>query len=111
VPDEESNTTGRSGADHKQNARELIDEATGSDDLHSVLMTEFCLHLEGLLQLPKDSIRGDNSIAELGVDSLVAVEIRSWFWKTVAKDIAVLRILGSSSITKCKFSRFPPQTS
>lgn len=35
---------------------------------------------------------------ELGIDSLVAVEVRSWFLKTLKVDIPVLKLLGGSSL-------------
>lgn len=43
------------------------------------------------------SFRADAALIELGVDSLVAVEIRSWFLKEVGVDMAVLKILGGAS--------------
>ena len=39
-------------------------------------------------------LRTDN----MGIDSLVAVEIRSWFWKNLKVSIPVLKILNSASI-------------
>jgi hybrid polyketide synthase/nonribosomal peptide synthetase ACE1 len=38
------------------------------------------------------------ALVELGVDSLVAVEARSWFTKQLGVDIPVLRILGGASV-------------
>lgn len=35
----------------------------------------------------------------MGVDSLVAVEVRSWFLKELAVDVPVMKILGGASIT------------
>ena len=55
------------------------------------------LHLDGA-----NVIHGDNSLAELGVDSLVAVESRTWLWRATGQDVPVMRILGSPSINKCK---------
>jgi len=37
-------------------------------------------------------------LIDLGVDSLVAVEMRTWFAQEVGADVAVLKILGGSSI-------------
>lgn len=47
---------------------------------------------------------GDDALSEvtplidLGVDSLVAVEIRTWFAQEVGVDVAVLKILGGPSV-------------
>ncbi|CAK7240706.1 MAG: putative secondary metabolism biosynthetic enzyme [Sporothrix thermara] len=49
------------------------------------------------------SIRGDSSMIELGVDSLVAVEMRTWLWRTTGRDVPVMKILGAASIDRlCK---------
>jgi hybrid polyketide synthase / nonribosomal peptide synthetase ACE1 len=37
-------------------------------------------------------------LIELGMDSLVAVEIRTWFLQELAVDMPVLKILGGSSV-------------
>jgi hybrid polyketide synthase/nonribosomal peptide synthetase ACE1 len=52
-----------------------------------------------VLQISEGSFRPDAALVELGVDSLVAVEIRSWFLKEVSTDMAVLKILGGASTT------------
>ncbi|KAK1760184.1 hypothetical protein QBC47DRAFT_291072 [Echria macrotheca] len=82
----------------KKSFKDLLVEAKSKDDVLKVFSTAFMSHLEQLLQLVTGTVTHDDSIAELGVDSLVAVEIRSWIWKTVAQDVAVMKILGSSSI-------------
>lgn len=45
-----------------------------------------------------ESIYTDVPIIDLGVDSLVAVEIRNWVFSEAGHDIPVLKILGGSSI-------------
>lgn len=50
-----------------------------------------------ILQMTESSFRPDAALIELGVDSLVAVEVRSWFLKEISVDIAVLKILGGAS--------------
>lgn len=46
----------------------------------------------------EDAISETTPLIDLGVDSLVAVEIRTWFAQEVGLDVAVLRILGGPSI-------------
>ena len=58
-----------------------------------------------MLQMDENSFRPDAPLIEMGVDSLVAVEIRSWFLKEVNVDMAVLKILGGASTTDlCQFA-------
>jgi len=56
-----------------------------------------------ILQSQPDELDTKVSLMQLGIDSLIAVEIRSWFLKSVGVDMPVLRIIGGSSITDiCK---------
>ncbi|KAK4035108.1 hypothetical protein C8A01DRAFT_48664 [Parachaetomium inaequale] len=69
----------------KQSLRELMDGAATAEELTRVLV---------------DGVTGEHSIAELGVDSLAAVEIRAWAWKALGQDVAVMKLLGGATIAK-----------
>lgn len=65
----------------------------------------FGAKLRAMLQMDEASFRADAALIEMGVDSLVAVEIRSWFLKEVDVDMAVLKILGgASTVDLCQFA-------
>ncbi|KAI1170322.1 hypothetical protein F4777DRAFT_584024 [Nemania sp. FL0916] len=68
------------------------------EDIADVLTGAFSAQLESMLGLPADSIDAASPIIDLGVDSLVAVEVRSWFLKTVERDMPVLKVLGGFSV-------------
>jgi hybrid polyketide synthase/nonribosomal peptide synthetase ACE1 len=53
-----------------------------------------------ILQLGDQTIDRDAPLNELGIDSLVAVEVRAWFLKNLKVDIPVLKIIGGASITE-----------
>jgi hybrid polyketide synthase/nonribosomal peptide synthetase ACE1 len=53
-----------------------------------------------MLQLGGQAIDRDAPLNELGIDSLVAVEVRAWFLKNLKVDIPVLKIIGGASITE-----------
>lgn len=57
----------------------------------------FSTKLRLILQISDPSIDNDAPLVELGVDSLVAVEVRSWFLKEVKVDIPVLKVVGGAS--------------
>lgn len=54
--------------------------------------------LASTTSVPVEDIKDDMAMHQYGVDSLVAIEIRNWFAKKVAADVAVFDILGELSI-------------
>ncbi|KAL8986722.1 MAG: hypothetical protein Q9177_004009, partial [Variospora cf. flavescens] len=50
-----------------------------------------------ILQISEPDINHDRPLVELGVDSLVAVEVRSWFLKELRVDIPLLKVVGGAS--------------
>lgn len=60
----------------------------------------FLARLRRTLMISEDeTVNEKASLVEQGIDSLMAVEVRSWFLKELEVDIPVLKILGGSSIT------------
>ncbi|OLN81353.1 Nonribosomal peptide synthetase 14-like protein 2 [Colletotrichum chlorophyti] len=85
----------------KQSLRERIKAAGGGvEEVATVLTEGFSRYLEAALGVGEGSVKGDHSVSELGMDSLVAVEVRGWFWKVVERDISVMKVLGSASVAK-----------
>lgn len=97
LPEEDETAAGSAGQQIKSLAEDL-DAATTKEDVMKVYVPAFIGRLEALLQISEGEITPANSVTELGVDSLIAVEIRSWIWKTVAQDVAVMKILSATSI-------------
>lgn len=54
--------------------------------------------LSELMSVPKEDVDAAKPMYVLGVDSLVAVEIRSWFSKKIDAGVKVFQILGNKSI-------------
>ncbi|KAK3313215.1 putative polyketide synthase [Apodospora peruviana] len=78
----------------------LLRAADTRQALLELLIPAFAKQLEQLVHLPTGSVTGENSFSELGVDSLVAVDIRSWVYKNMGQDVAVMKILAAPSISK-----------
>ncbi|KAI1375298.1 amino acid adenylation domain-containing protein [Hypoxylon crocopeplum] len=80
----------------------LLAMASTKDDVVSIINDALMLKLCALYQLdPEELSRADFKNlrwSELGTDSLLAVEIRSWFMKTLQVNIPVLKILGGGTI-------------
>ncbi|KAK8914934.1 Fusarin C synthetase [Metarhizium anisopliae] len=79
---------------------ERLEDAQGSEEILAVIEEEFCTKLERMLQAEAGTIKASQSLANLGVDSLVAVEIRSWFFKEADVDIPVLDVLNTGTISE-----------
>lgn len=67
------------------------------DTITRRLTAAFLAQLESMLRLAASSVDANCPIIDLGVDSLVAVEVRAWFLKVVGKDMPVLKVLGGAS--------------
>ena len=63
-----------------------------------MIIETFLSKLQNTLQLQDTTNVLDTRTDDLGIDSLVAVEVRSWFYKNYQISIPVLKILGGSLI-------------
>ncbi|KAK4500047.1 hypothetical protein PRZ48_008233 [Zasmidium cellare] len=70
---------------------------TSREEAQQVLQECFINKLRIVLQLADATIEADVPLVEIGIDSLIAVEVRSWFLKEVKVDIPVLKIVGGAS--------------
>jgi len=107
VPDEDGDHVSDGTEKKKKSVRDMVEAANSAREAAEVLAKALAECLESLLRLPADSVGGDSSVAELGVDSLAAVEIRSWIWKAVGRDVAVMKILGARSIAGRELTTLP----
>ncbi|KAF7596241.1 hypothetical protein BBP40_002774 [Aspergillus hancockii] len=80
------------------NIKQLIEAVDTEDQALPILQDACCAKLESMMQLPAGSVDINLSLIDLGIDSLVAVEIRTWFLKELGTDIPVLKILGGDSV-------------
>jgi acyl carrier protein len=55
--------------------------------------------LSKTLGVPKEDMHGQRPLHSYGVDSLVAVELRNWFFKEFDVDVAIFDMLGGTTIT------------
>ncbi len=56
--------------------------------------------LSYIMIIPVEEVDPQRSISSYGVDSLVAMELRSWFGKEMAADVQILDLMGTSSIAE-----------
>ena len=86
-------------AKSSQNLAVAIQKAKNPEERAVLLMTAFLDKVASVLSMPVTSIQPENSLSNYGLDSIVAVEFRKWFFKVVKVDVALFDIIGSKSIT------------
>lgn len=105
LPEDDEQEGERQPGEHQnQNIRDLIQATDSASAVTTILHMALCRRLETFLNLPVNSVSPDSSIMDIGVDSLVAVDIRDWFYKSSGEDVSVMKILGASSIVTCKLN-------
>ena len=80
------------------NTMTLLSAATSVVEAAEIIAEALTRKLSRLMSLPKEDVDASKPMHVLGVDSLVAVEVRSWFSKEVDAGVKVFNILGNKSI-------------
>lgn len=95
-----ANAFAEQGDKRQVSVRAQLKECTSEEDVKGVLMDRFISGLCIMLHIaPEDNaITPESGLVELGIDSLVAVDIRSWFQSEMDVDMPVLKILSGASI-------------
>ncbi|KAI1090949.1 hypothetical protein F5B19DRAFT_493920 [Rostrohypoxylon terebratum] len=76
-----------------------LQDAKNGDEAYAISRDAFLSHLKRMLRIPEEEKVADSlTLMEQGVDSLVAVDIRSWFLKELEVDVPTLKILGGGTI-------------
>ncbi|KAK2740853.1 hybrid nrps pks [Colletotrichum kahawae] len=97
-----SGTTG-GVSDMAKNVRERLSKTTTEEERLATLSSCFSAQIQDTMQLSSSSLRADVPLMDLGIDSLVAVDLRAWFFKELEVTVPVLSILnGESVIDLCK---------
>ena len=82
--------------------RTQLARAQDQDQIHNIVRDAFLPKLYSLFQLDPSKVAKDTVVGmrldEMGIDSLLAVEIRGWFMKTFEANIPVLKILSGAPI-------------
>ncbi|KAJ5247638.1 hypothetical protein N7468_002621 [Penicillium chermesinum] len=75
-------------------------EATSHEEVLDIIKVSFTLKLQSALDTDPSKSVLELTPDELGVDSLVAVDLRSWFLKELAVDMPMLKIFSAGSISE-----------
>lgn len=80
--------------------RDRLEGAATVEDAASILRQELLLKLAAMLQTGDSDIDENVPLIHLGVDSLIAIEIRSWFIKELSIDFPALKTLSGCTATE-----------
>ncbi|KAL8872562.1 MAG: hypothetical protein Q9174_001830 [Haloplaca sp. 1 TL-2023] len=73
-------------------------DTLGHADTAGYIALEIGKHLMNLLLRPVDDLDVTVPLAQLGLDSLVSIEMRTWWRQTFGSDISVLQLLGLGTL-------------
>jgi aspyridone synthetase (hybrid polyketide synthase/nonribosomal peptide synthetase) len=93
----------KNGTDMSQRSKSvdalgLLQTTQSLEKAFDVVQATFCRKLELMMKLPPDSINVDVPLIDLGCDSLLAIEIRNWFLKSLQMDVPILKILSGETV-------------
>ncbi|KAI1070292.1 hypothetical protein LB507_010325 [Fusarium sp. FIESC RH6] len=96
---EQSCNKGETSASSKVPVRVQLKTVKTRGEAMRVLLDSLVARVKKVLQIPADEVVHETEpLIERGVDSLVALDIRSWFMKELDVDMPVLKVLGGNSI-------------
>lgn len=76
-----------------------LDLATSKDEVLNMVTEAFTTKLRHKLQISSETpVPSEAVLMELGIDSLVSVDLRAWFVMEMGVDMPILKILGGASI-------------
>ena len=91
----------KSQSKQKDEPQSLEQELQACHDLESstaILCTALARRLGKLLACPPEEFKPSSSIAQFGIDSLVAAELRAWIFQTLGSPIKIEEILGQDKL-------------
>ncbi|KAK0373507.1 hypothetical protein CLIM01_09128 [Colletotrichum limetticola] len=77
--------------------KEQMDAAGTEEEATAALLAAFGARMESMLQMSAGSLNVEAPLLDVGIDSLLAVEIRTWFLKEVHVDVPVLKTLSGDN--------------
>lgn len=94
-----SSTRSLTSEEDPSSVQALLSTTTSLEEASAVVLNGIRAKLSLLLAIPQDNIDPGRSISSNGVDSLVAMEFRTYLAKDLGADIPLLDIMGTDSMT------------
>jgi len=81
-----------------QQLRERLESVQTAAEASEIFQEMFLQKIESMMKIPATSVNPSAPLSDLGLDSLLGVEIRTWLFQNMHIDVPLLRILGTDSI-------------
>ncbi|RLM00364.1 hypothetical protein CFD26_104016 [Aspergillus turcosus] len=95
-----------------QSMKTRLETVASMEEAAEVVTEGFCQKVRNKFNLPADAaLLPDTRLTDLGIDSLVAVDLRRWFQKELLVEMPTMQILGGESIASlaaAAVSMLPP---
>lgn len=93
-PTEDTTTTDSS----PNTIRDSLQSAKSLDEASAIIYSALSTRIASHLSIPVDRIDPNNPITEYGIDSHVALDLRTWILKNIDSGVSILEILSSGSL-------------
>ncbi|BCS29676.1 putative hybrid PKS-NRPS biosynthetic cluster [Aspergillus puulaauensis] len=95
----QTNGISRQSIDHGEAAELQLESASNLEEAGEIVERMLVSEIRQRLQVSSDEVITRSTLmVELGVDSLVAIDLRTWFSNELSVDIPTLKLLGGASI-------------
>ncbi|KAI1129664.1 putative polyketide synthase [Nemania abortiva] len=74
-------------------AEVLRSKSEGGDQLHNAVLKLIVKRFSDLTLLPLDQVNPSKALSQYGMDSMIAAEFRTWFWRVLKVDVPFLSLL------------------
>ena len=89
----------RHDSEIKTSPRMQLQEAGSGQEVMDVFTKLFCDKLGRIMRITTSSINTHAPLSDLGLDSLLAVEIRTWLLRDIGVNVPLLGIMGQESVS------------
>jgi SAM-dependent methyltransferase/NAD(P)-dependent dehydrogenase (short-subunit alcohol dehydrogenase family) len=94
-----SQTSSPGSTGQKKELISMLEKASSVSEATDIYQKLFCIKIESLMKIPVASINTTAPLSNLGLDSLLAVEIRAWLLRDTRLDVPLFGILNRESVS------------